>query len=98
MSERPPLLLFTVLCFGIALLYLPMLVLIAYSFNASSVVNVWGGFSFHWYRELVGNEQILDAALLSLEVGVIASTLAVILGTLAAIALVRFRRFRGASS
>jgi len=95
MSERPPLLLFTVLCFGIALLYLPMLVLIAYSFNASSVVNVWGGFSFHWYRELVGNEQILDAALLSLEVGVVASTLAVILGTLAAIALVRFRRFRG---
>ena len=95
MSERPPLLLFTVLCFGIALLYLPMLVLITYSFNASAMVNVWGGFSFHWYRELVGNEQILDAALLSLEVGVIASTLAVILGTLAAIALVRFRRFRG---
>jgi len=95
MSERPPLLLFTVLCFGIAVLYLPMLVLITYSFNASAMVNVWGGFSFHWYRELMGNDQILDAALLSLEVGVVASTLAVILGTLAAIALVRFRRFRG---
>jgi putrescine transport system permease protein len=95
MSERPPLLLFTVLCFGIAVLYLPMLVLITYSFNASAMVNVWGGFSFHWYRELLGNDQILDAALLSLEVGVVASTLAVILGTLAAIALVRFRRFRG---
>lgn len=95
MSDRPPLLLFTVLCFGIAVLYLPMLVLIAYSFNASAMVNVWGGFSTHWYRELMHNEQILDAALLSLEVGVVASTLAVILGTLAAIALVRFLRFRG---
>jgi len=95
MSERPPLLLFTVLCFGIAVLYVPMLVLIAYSFNASAMVNVWGGFSFHWYRELLDNEQILDAALLSLEVGLLASTVAVVLGTLAAIALVRFRRFRG---
>jgi putrescine transport system permease protein len=95
MSERPPLLLFTVLCFGIAVLYVPMLVLIGYSFNASAMVNVWGGFSFHWYRELLDNEQILDAALLSLEVGVVASTVAVVLGTLAAIALVRFRRFRG---
>jgi len=95
MSERPPLLLFTVLCFGIAVLYVPMLVLIGYSFNASAMVNVWGGFSFHWYRELLDNEQILDAALLSLEVGLLASTVAVVLGTLAAIALVRFRRFRG---
>ena len=95
MSERPPLLLFTVLCFGIAVLYVPMLVLIGYSFNASAMVNVWGGFSFHWYRELLDNEQILDAALLSLEVALLASTVAVVLGTLAAIALVRFRRFRG---
>jgi putrescine transport system permease protein len=95
MSDRPPPLLFSVLCFGIVVLYLPMLVLIAYSFNASEMVNVWGGFSTHWYRELVDNEQILDAALLSLEVGVVASTLAVVLGTLAAIALVRFIRFRG---
>jgi len=95
MSERAPLWLLTVLCFGIAVLYVPMLVLIAYSFNASAMVNVWGGFSMHWYRELLHNDQILDAALLSLEVGVLASTLAVVLGTLAAIALVRFTRFRG---
>jgi putrescine transport system permease protein len=72
-----------------------MLVLIAYSFNASSMVNVWGGFSFGWYKELLHNDQILDAAALSLEVGVVASTVAVLLGTLAAIALVRFIRFRG---
>jgi putrescine transport system permease protein len=95
MNERPPVLLFTWLCFGIALLYVPMLVLIAYSFNASSMVNVWGGFSFAWYKELLHNDQILDAAALSLEVAVVASTVAVLLGTLAAIALVRFIRFRG---
>ena len=95
MHERAPILLFTWLCFGIALLYVPMLVLIAYSFNASSMVNVWGGFSFGWYQELLHNDQILDAAALSLEVGVVASTVAVLLGTLAAIALVRFIRFRG---
>jgi putrescine transport system permease protein len=95
MSERPPVLLFTWLCFGIALLYVPMLVLIAYSFNASSMVNVWGGFSFTWYKELLHNDQILDAAALSLEVGFVASTLSVLMGTLAAIALVRFIRFRG---
>jgi putrescine transport system permease protein len=85
----------SVLCFGIAILYIPILVLIAYSFNASPLVNVWGGFSTGWYAALWHNRQLLDAALLSLEVAVSASTGAVILGTLAAVALVRFRRFRG---
>lgn len=85
----------SVLCFGIAILYIPILVLIAYSFNASPLVNVWGGFSTSWYAALWHNRQLLDAALLSLEVAVSASTGAVILGTLAAVALVRFRRFRG---
>jgi putrescine transport system permease protein len=87
--------LFTVLCFGIAFLYAPILVLIVYSFNASALVAVWGGFSTVWYGALFHNRQILDAAALSLEIGVIASTCAVILGGLAAIALVRFRRFPG---
>jgi putrescine transport system permease protein len=95
MSERPSIFLVTILCFGIAVLYIPMLVLISYSFNASELVNVWGGFSGRWYAELVHNRQILDAAALSLEVGVVASTCAVVLGTLAAIALVRFTAFRG---
>ncbi len=85
----------TVLFAGIALLYLPILVLIGYSFNASPLVNVWGGFSTAWYGQLLHNRQLLQAALLSLEVAVAASTLALILGTLAAIALVRFARFRG---
>jgi putrescine transport system permease protein len=88
-------LLLTILCFGIAVLYIPIAVLIAYSFNASPLVNVWGGFSTQWYSQLLHNRQLLQAALLSLEVAVTASTLAVILGTLAAIALVRFARFRG---
>jgi putrescine transport system permease protein len=95
MSERPSIFLVTILCFGIAVLYIPMLVLISYSFNASELVNVWGGFSGRWYAELLHNRQILDAAALSLEVGVVASTCAVVLGTLAAIALVRFTAFRG---
>ena len=85
----------TVLFSGIALLYLPILVLIGYSFNASPLVNVWGGFSTAWYGQLLHNRQLLQAALLSLEVAVTASTLALILGTLAAVALVRFTRFRG---
>jgi len=88
-------LLLTILCLGIAILYLPIVVLIAYSFNASPLVNVWGGFSMQWYSQLIDNRQLLQAALLSLEVAVTAATIAVILGTLAAIALVRFARFRG---
>ena len=95
MDERRPPLLTAVLYAGIAVLYLPMLVLVGYSFNGSQLVNVWGGFSLAWYRELAGNAQILEAARLSLAIGVVASTIAVVLGTLAAIALVRFGRFRG---
>jgi putrescine transport system permease protein len=95
MPERFSPLLFSVLCLGIAILYIPILVLIGYSFNASPLVNVWGGFSTAWYQELVHNRQILNAAALSLEIGVVASTAAVILGTLAAVALTRFRAFHG---
>jgi putrescine transport system permease protein len=87
--------LLTVFCLGVAFLYLPMLVLIAYSFNASAMVSVWGGFSLAWYGELLHNRQILSAAGLSLEVAALSSTLALVLGTLAAIALVRLQRFPG---
>jgi putrescine transport system permease protein len=87
--------LISVLALGIAVLYIPMLVLIAYSFNASALVSVWGGFSTGWYTQLVHNDQILDAAWLSLKIGIIVATGSVILGTLAAIALFRFKAFRG---
>jgi putrescine transport system permease protein len=95
MEERYPPLLVSVLCIGFAVLYLPILVLIAYSFNASPLVSVWGGLSTAWYVKLLHNRELLDAGLLSLEVALTASTAAVVLGTLAAIALVRFVRFPG---
>jgi putrescine transport system permease protein len=96
MSERRPgTALLTVLLFGIAILYVPILVLIGYSFNASPLVNVWGGFSTAWYGQLLHNRQLLEAGLLSLEVAVTASSVAVVLGTLAAVALVRCARFPG---
>ena len=95
MEQRRAPLLFAVLCIGIAIVYIPIVVLIGYSFNASPLVNVWGGFSTAWYGQLLHNRQLLQAALLSLEVAVTASTGAVVLGTLAAVALVRFRRFPG---
>src|SRR6185369_14306640 len=95
MSDRPSALLMTVLAIGIALLYIPMLVMIGYSFNASPLVVVWGGLSTHWYAALAANDQLKAAAWLSLRVGVVAATAAVGLGTLAAISLVRFNSFRG---
>jgi putrescine transport system permease protein len=95
MERRFSPVLFAALSVGIAILYIPILVLIAYSFNASPLLSVWGGFSTQWYGELFRNRQILEAALLSLEVAIVSSTAAVILGTLAAISLVRFARFPG---
>jgi putrescine transport system permease protein len=92
--ERVPPLLISTLVVGIAILYLPILVLIGYSFNASALVSVWGGFSTGWYGQLLHNDQILDAAWLSLQIGVVVSTGSVILGTLAALSLVRFKAFR----
>lgn len=95
MTRRVSPFLMTVFGIGVAFLYIPILVLIAYSFNASALASVWGGFSVDWYVALAHNTQILHAARLSALIAVIASTLALVLGTLAAIALVRFARFRG---
>lgn len=95
MSERQSPLLMTVLAIGIALLYIPMLVMIGYSFNSSSLIGVWGGFSTRWYSALAGNDQLMSAAWLSLRVGFVAATAAMVLGTMAAIALVRFKSFHG---
>jgi putrescine transport system permease protein len=95
MSERVSPFLLSILFVGIAILYIPILVLIAYSFNASSLVSVWGGFSTTWYAQLLHDDQILEAAWLSLKIGIVVSSGAVVLGTLAAISLVRFPLFRG---
>ncbi|MCB1740092.1 MAG: ABC transporter permease subunit [Gammaproteobacteria bacterium] len=91
MSSRLPLL--GCLLFGYALLYVPVLVLIGYSFNASRLVTVWGGFSTHWYTTLLGNERLIDAALRSLKIASVSASVAVVLGCAAAYALVRFGRF-----
>ena len=85
----------TALTLGFAFLYLPMVILVVYSFNASKLVTVWGGFSTRWYGELMRNEAFLDAAWVTVKVAVMSSTLATILGTMAAYVLVRAGRFAG---
>ena len=83
------------LVLGFAFLYVPIVSLVVYSFNESRLVTVWGGFSTKWYGALVRNQQILDAAWLSLKVAAVSATIAVVLGTLAGMVLARFGPFRG---
>ncbi|CUH85072.1 ABC transporter permease subunit [Thalassovita mediterranea] len=85
----------TSLTLGFAFLYLPMIILVIYSFNASKLVTVWAGFSTKWYGELMRNDQMLDAAWVTIKVAVASSTLATILGTMAAYVMVRGGRFMG---
>ena len=85
----------TALTLGFAFLYLPMLILIIYSFNESKLVTVWAGFSTKWYGELFQNEAFLNAAWVTVKVAVLSSTLATVLGTMAAYVLVRAGRFSG---
>ncbi len=80
---------------GFAFLYLPLVILVIYSFNASRLVTVWGGWSTRWYAELLNDTAMLEAAWMSLRVGVVSATLATVLGTMAAIALSRGDEFRG---
>jgi len=83
------------LALGIAFLYVPIVLLVIYSFNGSRLVTVWGGFSMRWYASLLSNQQLLDAVWVTLKVAFVSASLATVLGTLAAIALVRMGRFRG---
>ncbi len=85
----------TALALGLAFLYLPIAILVLYSFNASRLVTVWGGWSTRWYVELWHDEAMLDSALVTLRIGLLSAAAATVLGTLAALALVRFGRFRG---
>ncbi|TBD19847.1 ABC transporter permease [Rhizobium ruizarguesonis] len=80
---------------GFAFLYLPIVLLVIFSFNESKLVTVWGGFSTKWYVSLMSNQALLDAAWVTLRVGLLSATLATILGTMAALTLVRYTRFRG---
>ena len=83
------------LALGVAFLYLPIVILVIYSFNASRLVTVWGGWSTRWYVELFNDPAMLSAAWMSLRVGLVSATLATVLGTLAALALSRGGGFRG---
>jgi putrescine transport system permease protein len=79
---------------GLAFLYLPIVILVIYSFNASRLVGIWGGWSTRWYTELLNDQDMLDSAWISLRIGAVSASAATVLGTLAAVALVRGGRFR----
>jgi putrescine transport system permease protein len=85
----------TALALGFSFLYLPIVILVIYSFNASRLVTVWGGWSLRWYFEFFDDRAMLDAAWMSLRVAASSATLATLLGTLAAVALSRAANFRG---
>jgi putrescine transport system permease protein len=83
------------LTLGLAFLYLPIVILVIYSFNASRLVTVWGGWSLRWYSEFFQDKAMIDAAWMSLGVGATSATIATLLGTLAAVALARGEGFKG---
>jgi putrescine transport system permease protein len=85
------------LALGVAFLYAPIAILVIYSFNASRLVTVWGGWSLRWYAALLEDRAMIDAALASLGIAAVSAALATVLGTMAALALTRFR-FRGRAS
>ena len=85
----------TSIVLGFAFLYLPIVLLIVFSFNESKLVTVWGGFSTKWYVSLFHNQGLMDATWVTARVGVISATVATVLGTLAALTLTRYTRFRG---
>ena len=83
------------LALGLAFLYLPIVILVIYSFNASRLVTVWGGWSLRWYRELFSDKAMIEAAWMSLRIAATSATIATLLGTLAAVALSRGEGFKG---
>lgn len=87
----------TSIALGFSFLYLPIVLLVIFSFNESRLVTVWGGFSTKWYGELLKNDQLLSAAWVTLKVAFLSASLATVLGTMAALVLVRSGRFAGRS-
>jgi putrescine transport system permease protein len=83
------------LALGFVFLYAPMLSLVVYSFNESKLVTVWSGFSVKWYGELFADEQMMSAAWVSLQIAFFTACASVVLGTMAAMVMTRFRQFRG---
>jgi len=93
MKRSPLLRLFAI--FGFVFLYAPIASLVVFSFNENKLVTVWSGFSTKWYVELFQNDQLIQAGILSLQIAAASASIALVFGTLASVALVRFRRFRG---
>jgi len=85
----------TAMVFAFAFLYIPIVSVVVYSFNESRLVTVWSGFSLKWWAALLDNQEMISAALLSLQIAVVSATCAVVLGTFAGVALARYKRFRG---
>ena len=83
------------LLLGFAFLYVPIIILIIFSFNESKLVTVWGGFSTKWYGELMNNQSIRDAAWVTVKVGLMSSTVATFLGTIAGLVMTKFGNFKG---
>ena len=83
--------------FGYAFLYIPIAILVAFSFNDSQMVTVWAGFTTKWYQALIQNDLILNAAWISLKIATMAATASTMFGTLAAMMIVRFKHFSGRS-
>ncbi len=85
----------SVLTFGFLFLYIPIISLVVYSFNESKLVTVWSGFSLKWYGALLQDGELLNAAWLSLKIGLLTACASVVIGTWAGFVLARFGRFRG---
>jgi putrescine transport system permease protein len=95
MTKRLSWFIILVMVLGYIFLYGPIVSLVVFSFNASKLVTVWGGFSTQWYGSLAHNDQIINAFILSLKIALLSSTVATILGTIAGYVLARFGLFRG---
>lgn len=93
--KRRPIFLISALCFGFAFFYIPILSMMVFSFNESRLATVWGGFSTKWYVALWKNKQVMAALVLSVQIALLSATFATIFGTMAGVALARFRKFRG---
>lgn len=93
--QKRSVLLLSILIFGYAFLYIPIFMLMIYSFNDSRISSVWNGFSLRWYTALFNNAQIIDAGLLSLQIAFISATVATFFGTLAGLALTHMGAFKG---
>lgn len=93
MSRRTSWLGWSILLLGFAFLYLPILLLMVYSFNSSRLATVWAGFSTQWYGELFRDRQLLQAAWISIKIAFWTATAAMVIGTMAAMAMTRFKRF-----